>query len=350
MDVASPPAIAVTGAVKSFGERRAVDGASLRVERGQLAALVGPSGSGKTTVLRMIAGFERPDAGTVEIDGRLVAGGGAWVEPERRRVGMVFQAGALFPHLDVAGNVGFGATGRERVGESLELVGLADRADSFPHELSGGERQRVALARALAADPDVVLLDEPFAALDASLREELRAEVAVVLRTAGVSGLLVTHDQEEALSLAESVAVMRAGRIEQVGTPEEIYARPASRWVAEFLGEADVLAGNATGGVVECELGRFGAGDGLSGPVDVVIRPEWVALDGAGGANGSVAEATVIDRAFFGHDHLVHLELGSGARLRSRRLGAPAWRPGDRVGVRIDGPVSALARNGEPAV
>ena len=191
---------------------------------------------------------------------------------------MVFQQGALFPHLTVAGNVGFGATGPSRVAECLELVGLADRASGYPHELSGGERQRVALARALAADPEVVLLDEPFSALDAGLRERLREEVAAILRAAGTSTLLVTHDQSEALSLADTVAVLREGRVEQVGTPEDVYERPRSRWVANFLGEADVLPGTARGGVAECELGRFAVGAELSGAVELVIRPESVAI------------------------------------------------------------------------
>ena len=175
---------------------------------------------------------------------------------------MVFQQGALFPHLTVAGNVGFGATGNGRVAECLDLVGLADRAKDYPHELSGGERQRVALARALAADPEVVLLDEPFSALDAGLRERLREEVAAILRAAGTSTLLVTHDQSEALSLADTVAVLRDGRLEQVGTPEEVYERPRSRWVANFLGEADVLPATARDGFAECELGRFAVGAG----------------------------------------------------------------------------------------
>jgi iron(III) transport system ATP-binding protein len=334
-------AIDAEGVEKSFGRTRAVDGATVRVGHGELVALLGPSGSGKTTLLRVIAGFERPDAGRVAIGDRPVAGNGTWVEPEHRRIGMVFQDGALFPHLTVAGNVGFGAARRERVAECLELVGLADRAGSFPHELSGGERQRVALARALAADPEVVLLDEPFASLDAGLRETLREEVAEILRTAGTSALLVTHDQAEALSLAGTVAVMRAGRVEQVGTPEEVYERPSSRWLAEFLGEADVLPGTAAGGVVECELGRFGAPAELSGSVEVVVRPESIAI-GTGSSREPHAEAVVVSRSFYGHDQLVHLELPSGLRLRSRRLGFPAWHPGDRVRVWVDGPVSTL--------
>jgi iron(III) transport system ATP-binding protein len=342
-------AIDADGVEKAFGRTRAVDGATLQVGHGELVALLGPSGSGKTTLLRVLAGFERPDAGRVAVGGRPVAGDGAWVEPEHRRIGMVFQDGALFPHLTVAGNVAFGAARPERTGECLDLVGLAARARSYPHELSGGEGRRIALARALAADPEVVLLDEPFAALDAGLRDSLRSEVMQILRTAGTSALLVTHDQAEALSLAGTVAVMRAGRIEQVGTPEEIYERPRSRWLAEFLGEADVLPGTAEGGTVRCELGRFSAGDDLSGEVQVVIRPESVAIGHGAGAARDAAEAVVLERSFYGHDQLVHLELPSGLRLRSRRLGFPAWHPGDRVRVWIDGPVSALARAVERA-
>jgi iron(III) transport system ATP-binding protein len=334
----SDPAIDAKGVEKAFGRTRAVAGASLRVPSGELVALLGPSGSGKTTLLRVIAGFEAPDAGCVAIGGRPVAGDGAWVEPEHRRIGMVFQDGALFPHLTVAGNVGFGAARSERVGECLELVGLAGRAGDFPHELSGGERQRVALARALAADPEVVLLDEPFAALDAGLRDSLRVEVTDILRAAGTSALLVTHDQAEGLSLAGTVAVMREGHIEQVGTPEEIYERPRSRWLASFLGDADVLPGTARDGVVECELGRFGAAAELAGDVHVVIRPESVAI-----GLGSGSDATVVARSFYGHDQLLQLELPSGLRLRSRRLGFPAWHPGDRVRIRVDGPVTAVS-------
>jgi iron(III) transport system ATP-binding protein len=334
----SDPAIDAKGVEKAFGRTRAVAGASLRVPSGELVALLGPSGSGKTTLLRVIAGFEAPDAGCVAIGGRPVAGDGAWVEPEHRRIGMVFQDGALFPHLTVAGNVGFGAARSERVGECLELVGLAGRAGDFPHELSGGERQRVALARALAADPEVVLLDEPFAALDAGLRDSLRVEVTDILRAAGTSALLVTHDQAEGLSLAGTVAVMREGHIEQVGTPEEIYERPRSRWLASFLGDADVLPGTARDGVVECELGRFGAAAELAGDVHVVIRPESVAI-----GLGSGSDATVVARSFYGHDQLLQLELPSGLRLRSRRLGFPAWHPGDRVRITVDGPVTAVS-------
>ena len=341
----SPRAIDAVGVEKAFGDIRAVAGADLRVEDGQLVALLGPSGSGKTTLLRTIAGFEIPDAGTIHIAGRQVAGDGIFEEPERRRVGMVFQEGALFPHLTLAGNVGFGGASDARVRECLELVGLGDRARGYPHELSGGESQRIALARALAPAPEVVLLDEPFTSLDTSLREALRMEVAEILRAAGTSALLVTHDQEEALSLADVVAVMRDGRIEQAGSPEEVYGRPATRWVAEFLGDADALPGVAAEGVVECELGRFPADRGLHGPVEVVLRPESVTI-GTGGAPPDAARARVLGRSFYGHDQMVSLELPSGLRLRSRRLGFQAWDAGDRVRVWVDGPVTVVAPGG----
>jgi iron(III) transport system ATP-binding protein len=335
------PAIDAVDLTKRFGRTAAVDGADLRVEAGELVALLGPSGSGKTTLLRLVAGFEVPDAGSVAIGGRTVAGEGVWAEPDRRRIGMVFQDGALFPHLTVADNIAFGRPRAGRAGECLELVGLAARGSAYPHELSGGERQRVALARALAADPDVVLLDEPFTALDEALRAELREEVARILRAAGASALLVTHSQEEALSLADVVAVMRDGRVVQVGPPEDVYGVPADRWVAEFLGDADVVAGHALGGTADTELGRFPA-PGLHGAVEIVLRPERVALiPETGGSAG--APARVVRRSYFGHDQLVHVELASGTRVRARTEGSLPWRPGDAVRVQVEGPVVVLA-------
>jgi len=341
--MASAHAIDVVDIVKSFGSTTAVAGACLHVEQGQLTALVGPSGSGKTTLLRIVAGFEVPDAGTVHIGGRCVAGGGVFEEPDRRRIGMVFQDGALFPHLTVAGNLAFSGATHARVQECLELVGLSARATAYPHELSGGERQRIALARALAADPDVVLLDEPFAALDVGLRVSLRQQVAAILRRAGASALLVTHNQEEALSLADVVGVMRAGRIEQLGAPEEVYRRPTTRWVAEFLGDADIVPGTAGDGVVDSEVGRFPARNGQRGRVEVVVRPEDLILssdDAAAPEDGRVA--VVARRTYFGHDQLVELEFDSGLRVRSRTSGSAAWRPGDRVRVEVVGPVTVL--------
>jgi iron(III) transport system ATP-binding protein len=220
------------------------------------------------------------------------------------------------------------------------------RAGAYPHELSGGERQRVALARALAADPEVVLLDEPFAALDAGLRERLREDVAGILRAAGTSALLVTHDQAEALSLADTVAVLRDGRVVQHGSPRRSTSGPRNRWVAAFLGDVDVLAGTAAQGVVQCALGRFPAAGDLDGAVEVVIRPESVGV-GMRGVRERGADAVVVQRAFFGHDQVLHLELENGVRLRARRLGFPAWHPGDHVRVWLDGPATALARDAQ---
>ena len=343
-------AIRCEGLSKSFGRKWAVEGVDLVIERGVICALLGPSGCGKTTTLRLIAGFERPDAGTVAVGERTVAGDGAFVAPERRRIGMVFQDYALFPHLSVEGNVAY-ALGRtrdaRRVDEVLRLVGLDRMGDRFPHELSGGEQQRVALARALAPTPEVILLDEPFSNLDAGLRARVRQEMREILLAADVTALFVTHDQEEALSLADRVAVMRRGRIEQEGTPEEVYGRPTSRWVADFLGDAEIVPGTAAAGAVECELGRFPIPKELEGVVDVVVRPESVAL-GAGPAQGRDRsyEGVVVAREYYGHDQLVEVELSSGRRLRSRSIGFPIWHPGDRVRVWIDGPVNALAAAG----
>ena len=331
---------------KAFGATAAVDGADVTVERGEIVALLGPSGSGKTTLLRVVAGLEVPDRGTVAIGGRVVAGGGIWEEPETRRIGMVFQDGALFPHLTVARNVGFGDVRAGRVEECLELVGLTDRARSYPHELSGGERQRVALARALAPEPDVVLLDEPFASLDASLRLALREEVVAILRAAEASALIVTHDQEEALSLADEVVVMRDGRVEQSGTPVEVYTQPRSRWVAEFLGDAEVLPGTAAGGTLECELGKFPADSSLAGSVDVVIRPESIVLDvarnGRSDEDGTVVFGSVVSRSFYGPDQLVRLRLPSGRVIRSRALGTRSWDDGQDVRIEVVGPVCVI--------
>ena len=346
-------AIRATQVSKAFGPVRAVDGVDLEVGEGEVCALLGPSGCGKTTMLRLLAGFEAPDAGSITLGGQVIADGRTFVSPERRRIGMVFQDYALFPHLTVEGNVLYALGGRagrrnadatKRVAEVLELVGLADLGARQPHELSGGQQQRVALARALAGTPELVLLDEPFSGLDAALRARVRQEVRSILLAAGVTALFVTHDQEEALSLADRVAVMRDGRIEQHGTPEEVYGRPSSRWVAEFLGEADVLPGTVRDGWVECELARVPAEGVHSGEAEVLVRPEAVALSSGPGRGGRAqVEGVVVERQFFGHDQLVCVELASGRRLRSRSLSFPVWHPGDRVRVSLEGPVNVFA-------
>ena len=336
------------GLRKSFGDVIAVDGIDLEVEPGATCALLGPSGCGKTTTLRLIAGLEDPDAGTIEIGGREVSSERGSLPAERRRIGMVFQDYALFPHLDVAGNVGYGLgrrPDRSRVSSMLSTVGLEGHGGRYPHELSGGQQQRVALARALITEPRAVLLDEPFSNLDAGLRERVRNEAREILRRAGVTSVFVTHDQEEALSVADQVAVVNEGRIEQVGTPEEVYSRPANRWVAQFLGEIEVIPGSAENGTVSCELGTLPNRNGLRGEVDVLVRPESVAVGTVEPSDRRVSQnATVVSRTFYGHDQLLALELPSGRVVRARRLGFPAWHPGDRVKVWIDGPADVLAR------
>src|SRR3990170_5657667 len=246
----SGPVISVRGATKRFGSTVAVDRAELAVERGELLALLGPSGCGKTTLLRLIAGFDEPDGGSVWIEEDRVAGEGAWVPPDRRHVGMVFQDYALFPHLAVEANVGFGLPRRERaarVAEVLELVGLAEYAGRFPHELSGGQQQRVALARAVAPRPSIILLDEPWSNIDPLLRASMREELASILRAVDVTVVLVTHEREEAFAVADRIALMRAGRIVQADAPENLYYAPASRWAAEFVGAANFLPGRIRG-------------------------------------------------------------------------------------------------------
>ncbi|MEX0972228.1 MAG: ABC transporter ATP-binding protein [Solirubrobacterales bacterium] len=337
------------GLRKRFGDVLAVDGLDLEIEAGVTCALLGPSGCGKTTTLRLIAGLEDPDAGSIEIGGETVSTAQRSLPAERRQIGMVFQDYALFPHLDVAGNVGYGLgrrPDRARVEAMLATVGLAGLGGRYPHELSGGQQQRVALARALITEPRAVLLDEPFSNLDAGLREKVRGEAREILQAQGVTSVFVTHDQEEALSIADVVAVVNEGRIEQVGTPEEVYSRPASRWVAGFLGEIEILPGTAENGTVACEVGELPNRGGLRGEVDVMIRPESLAIGTVEPADKPASqEATVLTRSFYGHDQLLELRLPSGQTVRARRLGFPAWHPGDRVRVWIDGPADVLARD-----
>ena len=334
--------VRLRGLEKAFGPSRAVRGLSLELPPGELFTLLGPSGCGKTTLLRLVAGFERPDAGEAWVGERLVAGRGAWVPPERRRIGMVFQDYALFPHLSVERNVAFGLPrgergarrrGPDRARMALELVGLQHKADRLPHELSGGERQRVELARALAPEPEVILLDEPFSSLDATLRADLRREVELILREAGATALLVTHDQEEALSLADRLGVMREGRLVQVGRPEEVYRQPADRWTAGFLGEVNVLPGVARRGAVETWLGVFDspAADGAGAPagsVHVAVRPEQLELRPDERGN-----AEVLEREFRGHDVLYRLRHERGTTVLVQLPSVELFEVGARVFV-----------------
>jgi iron(III) transport system ATP-binding protein len=326
--------VRVRGLSKSFGAIEAVRELNLEIERGELMAVLGPSGCGKTTLLRVIAGFEQPDAGCVVVSDEVVAGPGRTIPPEKRRVGMVFQDYALFPHLSVEGNVAFGLSNRPReerdalTRRTLELVGLQHKARANVHELSGGERQRVALARALAPEPELVLLDEPFSSLDATLRGGLRREVELILRDAEATALLVTHDQEEALSLADRVAVMRDGQIVQVGPPVEVYGEPATRWAAQFVGEVNVLSGVARGGGVETELGVFDLRAPASGSVQVAVRPEQLELRADGNGN-----AEVVAREFRGHDVLYRLRHEGGKTLLVQLPSLQLHEVGDSVFV-----------------
>jgi iron(III) transport system ATP-binding protein len=331
-------AIVMRGVEKRFGHTHAVRATTLAVERGELFAVLGPSGCGKTTLLRVVAGFESPDGGTVEVGGQPVAGDGVWVPPEKRRIGMVFQDYALFPHLNVGENAAFGlrrAWGRRRGLEpaarhTLELVGLQHKAGRYPHELSGGERQRVALARALAPGPDVVLLDEPFSSLDATLRADLRRDLAIVLREAEATAVLVTHDQEEALSLADRVAVMREGTVVQTGSAEEVYYRPLDRWTAQFVGEVNLLRGLADSAGVSTELGFFDlALPADPGVIRVAVRPEQ--LDLRPDLEGN---ATIDDREFRGHDVLYRLRHETGSTVLVQRPSVELYDVGTKVRVR----------------
>ena len=333
--------VRLVGVTKRFGKAVAVDGASLCVARGEVVALLGPSGCGKTTLLRLIAGFEQADAGTVAVDGRLVAGPETWVAPEARRVGMVFQDYALFPHLTVAGNVGFGLPRRERatrVPELLAIVGLDGLAGRYPHELSGGQQQRVALARALAPAPALVLLDEPWSNVDPFLRETLRGEVAEIIRPLGVTALLVTHDREEAFSFADRIALMRDGAVVQEGTAEELYFAPASRWAAEFVGAANVLSGRVVAGRVETAIGAFPAnGSTSTSTARVLVRPELLELEPS-----PAGAAEVVAREFRGHDVFYRVLL-DGMELVSHRPSTEVVDLGSRVSIRVhDGRVPVL--------
>ncbi|MDJ0707055.1 MAG: ABC transporter ATP-binding protein [Leptolyngbyaceae cyanobacterium MO_188.B28] len=337
------------GVTKRFSPESppAVESATLTLNQGDLLGLLGPSGCGKTTLLRLIAGFERPQSGVIELAGRQVCGAGAWVLPERRDVGVVFQDYALFPHLSVAENVAFGlkhlarkggmATRqvRERTAEAIALVGLKGLDKRYPHELSGGQQQRVALARALAPQPSIILLDEPFSNLDVQVRLYLRQEVRDILKGIGASGVFVTHDQEEALAISDQVAVMRQGRIEQVGPPEDIYQEPASRFTAEFITQANFLPARRCSRGWETEVGCFHA-EKLSETIchpelnadvgELMIRQEDLQL-----AADNQGPVLVRDRHFLGREYKYCLQTPSGKTLHARTPLGTQLSVGDRV-------------------
>ncbi len=323
----------------SGGSAPAVEGISFKVEKGEILAVLGPSGSGKTTLLRLIAGFEAPDRGIIRLDGREAGRAKHNLPPEKRGVGMVFQDYALFPHLTVGKNVGFGLKGvpqsvsSRRVLEILTMVGLSGMEDQYPHELSGGQQQRVALARALAPNPIVVLLDEPFSNLDPEMRSRMRFEVQQIFRRLETTAILVTHDHEEAFAMADHIAVLNGGRLEQLGTPEAVYHTPLSPFVADFVGQADFLPGSVeSDGVIHSEIGQFpnevGYPEGTS--LVVMIRPDDIQL--LPDPNG---KAVVVSRQFRGSENLYAISLPSGQILHSSGHSVAVYAPGTRVDIRL---------------
>jgi iron(III) transport system ATP-binding protein len=315
----------------------AVSRLSLTLEAGEIIALLGPSGSGKTTALRLIAGFEAPDEGMILLNGLPMSGGEFWVSPEAREIGMVFQDYALFPHLTLLDNVAFGLRAfrkREREAkamEILEVVGMDLLAQRYPHELSGGQQQRVALARALAPDPLVILLDEPFSNLDADMRTEMRTEVEKILRGSNMSAIMVTHDQEEAFSMADRVGVLNDGSLEQVAAPETLYHTPATRFVVDFVGQADFLPGEVQEGI-KTEVGTFPDESGLlkGTRVEVMMRPDDVGMEPS--ADG---EVLVAERKFRGSENLYTLILPSGGHLHSSQSSTLVVPAGTKVKVTV---------------
>lgn len=319
----------------------AVDKVSLNLEEGDLLGLLGPSGCGKTTLLRIIAGFEQASAGQIELAGQVVNSDSCWLPPEKRNTGMVFQDYALFPHLSVADNIAFGLKRkkgidnkqiRQRVGEVLTLVGLAGLEKRYPHELSGGQQQRIALARALAPQPALILLDEPLSNLDVQIRHRLREEIRIILKAAGTSAIFVTHDQEEALAISDKIAVMSQGKLEQIGTPESIYTQPESRFVAEFVTQANFLPAQKQGQVWKTEIGSLETataqdncdrGDLMLRQEDILLTPDENSL------------VVVKERQFLGREYRYCLETASGKRLHARTNASMAVDVGAKVNLSV---------------
>ena len=344
--------LAITGVVKAFGPIPVLRSVDLLAPTGSITAVLGPSGCGKTTLLRIVAGFETADAGTVSLSGRQLSGAGRPVPPQRRRIGLVPQEGALFPHLSVGGNVAFGAPpgpGRAAiVARWLDVVGLDGAASCRPHELSGGQQQRVALARALAAEPDLILLDEPFSSLDAALRVRVREEIARVMADAGTTAVLVTHDQAEALSLADNVALLLDGRIAQAGTPAELYHRPVSLAAASFVGETVQLSGHATGAVVHCALGVLPLRLPVrSGPAVIAIRPEQMTIV-PDATPGPTAPAQVVEHRYYGPDTVINTRLADGQLVAVRCTGYSPVQPGASIRLVVRGDVLAYSSGDQP--
>ncbi len=352
--MSSTPALSVADLVVGYGGPPVIRDVSLDVVPREFLAVLGASGSGKTTLLRSIAGYLRPSAGTISVAGEIVAGPHTWVPPEKRRIGVVPQEGALFPHLDVESNIAFGLPrnkrrAKERVAQMLEMVNLEGLGNARPHELSGGQQQRVALARALAPEPAAILLDEPFSSLDAALRAEVRTEVRALLKEVGTTTILVTHDQEEALSLADRVAVMARGKIQQIGAPWTIYETPASLDVARFIGDlVELPVISLDGSTAHTPLGVVNLAADSDTAVDVAdsrvaLRPEQLVLVAdrtvtAGGEEPDPGNVGVVQSiSYHGHDSLTTVRLADGTPIAVRSAGGSGVAPGDKVRVKVTG-------------
>ena len=334
--------IALDGVTQAYGKTAVLNGISFALQRGDIGCLLGASGCGKTTVLRCIAGFEPVAGGEIRLNGRLVSGRNYSVPTEQRRVGMVFQDYALFPHLDIAANIAFGLHGADsshrarRVAELLETVGLAGAGKKFPHELSGGQQQRVALARALAPQPELLLLDEPFSNLDVEMRERLSVEVRGILKHQHATAILVTHDQHEAFNIADMIGIMAGGKLEQWDAPYDLYHEPATRLVADFVGQGTLLPGTVVSDqLVQLELGTFQAKIPAEWPrgaaVDVLLRPDDILHDDAG-----TLRAEVLHKAFRGAEFLYTLQLPAGGRVLSLVPSHHNHAIGEKIGIRLE--------------
>ena len=317
---------------KSYDEEQVLSDFNLDVWKGSISGILGSSGSGKTTALRLIAGFDRPDAGIIEMKNEVIVSDEVWLPPERRNIGMVFQDYALFPHLSVENNIAFGLGKNDlekgRLKEVIDMCNLSGLINKFPQELSGGQQQRVALARALAPNPEVVLLDEPFTSLDAQMARVLRDEVVELLKNTETTAIIVTHDQEEALSVCDVVSVLEKGKIIQSSTPQEIYLNPVSKTVANSVGDPNILKGFSIDGRVETSLGTFVSA--YEGALDVSIRPECIELNLDSEGSYIVKECT-----FYGHDQVISFQNSKGEVFRARSLPNTIYEAGDKVNIEI---------------
>ncbi len=317
---------------KSYDEEQVLSDFNLDVWKGSITGILGSSGSGKTTALRLIAGFDRPDAGIIEMKNEVIVSDEIWLPPERRNIGMVFQDYALFPHLTVEKNIAFGLGKNDleqgRLKEVIDMCNLSGLINKFPQELSGGQQQRVALARALAPNPEVVLLDEPFTSLDAQMARVLRDEVVELLKNTETTAIIVTHDQEEALSVCDVVSVLEKGKIIQSSTPQEIYLNPVSKTVANSVGDPNILKGFSIDGRVETSLGTFVSA--YEGALDVSIRPECIELNLDSEGSYIVKECT-----FYGHDQVISFQNSKGEVFRARSLPNTIYEAGDKVNIEI---------------